>query len=291
MNDQCCRLFFKINNNSSNDYENYNYFNENYNTFNLIDDDQYSYFQSYNDNSFLNENNDNINNNNLYPQKIFGLRKREKPGKKRNLNIDNNDTSKKPYIHTKIKFDNILTKVNVSYVNFLVDLVNIILDNYGRKNLKFKYLDSKIKKNNKISFRKQIKKGTIGDILKNKISPKYTTLDENNNFKVYEKLEKDGLFDILNILENNFLFFFENVYYKNIRKFNLKDFGLMDLEVELPKKVKLYENLLKKSKNDLKFIKYKEKMSQCIKKHFLGGLEEEEEKEEEESTNTNTSSK
>lgn len=209
---------------------------------------------------------------NEIPKVYFGLKKRKRPGKEKE-----NDNGKKPYYHSKMKFDNILIKIQVAYVNFLVNFTNLIIEKYGRIDLKFRLLDSKIKKNNKIELRKHLKEGTIADILKNKISGKYTSLNENNNFEVYEKLEKNGFEDVLKILNQKFLFFFESVFYKNLRKFNLKDFGLMDLEIEIPNKIKLYENLLMKNMKDNNFEKYKIKMEECIKWHFLGGLEKDEE--------------
>lgn len=287
--------FFKNNINSNNYYENI-----------FIFDDKY-YRQIYNDIDFKNEciipkdNNENSTLNDSYQQKLnqnnnniinfeetlplpnfipeqklyFGLKKRGKPGPKKLIKIDQLQSGKKPYIHTKNKFDNILTKIQVSYINFLVSFANVVLETYGKKELKFRFLDSKIKKNNKIENRQKLKEGTIGDILKNKISGKYSTLDKDYNFKIYKELEKDGLSDILYFLNQKFLFFFKNVYYKNLRKFNLKDFGLMDLEIELPKKIEMYENLLMKNQRDIKFEEYKIKIEKCIKKHFLDGIEEE----------------
>ena len=201
---------------------------------------------------------------------LFGLRKRKRPGMTKKY-----DGEERPYVHTKNKFDNILTKLQVSYINFLVYLVNIILEAYGRKDLKFYLIDSKIKKNNKIENRQKLKKESIGDILKNNISKKYSTLSQGANFCTYDKLEKEGLIDILNVLNQKFLFFFENVYLNNLRKFNLNQFGLMNLDVEIPEKIELYENLLMKNKTDPKFEFYKIKMEKCVKRHFLGGLEEE----------------
>lgn len=201
---------------------------------------------------------------------LFGLRKRKRPGINKIY-----DGEERPYVHTKNKFDNILTKLQVSYVNFLVYLVNIILEAYGRKDLKFYLIDSKIKKNNKIENRQKLKKKSIADILKNNISKKYSTLSENANFLTYDKLEKEKLKDILNVLNQKFLFFFEDVYFNNLRKFNLNQFGLMNLDVEIPEKIELYENLLMKNKTDPKFEFYKLKMEKCVQRHFLGGLEEE----------------
>ena len=87
-------------------------------------------------------------------------------------------------------------------------------------------------------------------------------------------MERSGLYDILNILNQKFLFFFDKVYFVNKRQFNLKDFGLNDLEVELPESIKLYENLSNKNIGDADFEEYKIKMEECVKWHFLGGLEE-----------------
>ena len=52
----------------------------------------------------------------------------------------------------------------------------------------------------------------------------------------------------------------------------------MNLEIELPYDIELYENLLLKNKHDAKFEQYKIKMEKCVLRHFLGGLEEEEHK-------------
>ena len=54
----------------------------------------------------------------------------------------------------------------------------------------------------------------------------------------------------------------------------MKDFGLMDLEIELPKIIGMYENLLMKNQGDKTFEEYKIKMEKCIKKHFLNEMEE-----------------
>ena len=238
--------------------------------------------ENNNDNSTFSENNPfrdkNISINSVIPEikelnnpkPLFGLREKKRPGKSKIY-----DGNKRPYVHTKNKFDNILTKIQVSYVNFLVYLVNIILEAYGRKDLKFYLINSQFKKNNKIENRQKLKEGSIANILKNNISKKYSTLSQRSNFDTYDVLEKEGLKDILNVLSQNFLFFFEDVYFKNLRKFNLNQFGLMDLNVKIPEKIELYEDLLMKNKNDPNFEHYKLKMEKCIKKHFLGELEKE----------------
>ena len=281
-------------------FQNNNKLNINYFENNLFNKESYNYKQIPNEEDYF-ENIFNLNDNSNYDDSTFAggllqiyepdflytipkpenhkikflVRKRLKPGKK--IEDNQNNDNKKSYIHSKKKFDNILTKIQVSYINFLIDFINYILELYGRKDLKFRYLDSKIKKNNKSIIRRQQKDGNIGNIIKNKISSKFTTLDKNTNFQIYEELERSGLYeDILNILNQKFLFFFEKVYYNNIRKFNLKDFGLKDLKVELPENIKLYENLSFKNIKDADYEEYMKKMEECVKWHFLGGLEKEE---------------
>lgn len=278
--------FFQENNKLGINYFENNSFNGNYNEIQneedffkyfKIKDNNYSDDSTYIGNSFLSHdsNFEEIIPKPEIPKINFLLNKKKKPGKKK---IDDNqiNNNRKSYIHSKKKFDNILTKIQVSYMNFLVDFINIIIELYGRKDLKFRYLDSKIKKNIKNDIRRKQKEGSIGDIIRNDISPKYKTLKIDNNIQTYDELVKSGLYDILNILDQKFLFFFENVYYNNKRKFNLKDFGLNDLEIELPENIKLFENLSIKNIEDGDYEEYKKKMKKCVKWHFLGGLEEDE---------------
>ena len=261
-------------------YDGINFFNYNYNDeeyfANEVNDNEYNSTFSGSNISIINKNyietdeSLNLSLLNQEPKIYFKLKKR-KPGKKRKLLTDKN-----PYLHTKNKFDNILTKIQVQYINFLINFINIIIEKFGRSDLQFKLIDASLKKHNKIESRKKLKEGTIADVLKNEISSKYTKINKNHNFEVYEELVKNGLVDVINVLNQKFLFFFESVYFKSLRKFNLKDFGLVDLQIELPKKILLYEDLLMKNKKDGNFEEYKIKMERCIKWHFLGGLEADE---------------
>ena len=214
-------------------------------------------------------NNINLNNSENKQEKIFLITKRGRPGKRIT------SYEKKYITHTKHKIDNILTKIQVSYINFLVDLINKILYEINRSDLHFLYLDGKFKKYNTTQKRKELMNATIGDIIKTEISAKYTTIPKNRNNIVYERLKNDNsLSEVMNILNLKFMFFFKNIYYHKLRKFNLKDFGLMDLEIELPLQFQLYVNLLMKNKNDDKFELYKAKMDYCVKKYFLSSPKE-----------------
>ena len=260
--------------------------NNNYDNQMSEDNNNYYYMFSidnYDNSTSGDSNNMNFDNKNIFNEseiltkqdsKIFGLKKRKKPGSQKK---ENNDliNYKKQYTHTKLKFDNILAKVQRSYINFLIEFINTILSSQWRKDLKFLFINSKIKKINKIEKRQELKEQSIGDIIKNEISDKYKNYDKNHNLNLYQELQNEGMQWILDILDKKFLFFFENIYYKSQRKINLKDFGLIDLDIELPSKIELYNDLLNKNKNYFNFDKYKAKMESCVKRHFLGGLEEE----------------
>ena len=136
-NENCVNYYY-------NDEEEYN---TNKMNFILEDNNISTITESFNNNDFINSFESIKPSSDIKrPLFYFGLKKRQKPGKK----IKQKNIGKKPYYHTKNKFDNILIKIQVAYVNFLVNFTNVIIEKYGRIDLKFRLLDSKIKKNNKI---------------------------------------------------------------------------------------------------------------------------------------------
>ena len=86
------------------------------------------------------------------------------------------------------------------------------------------------------------------------------------------KLKEEGQTIILNILEQKFLYFFEKVYYANLKKFDLSSFCEIqsligqnfDLEIDFTKnpKVKTFNDLLNKEK--IKDLDYENKMHKCV---------------------------
>ena len=162
-------------------------------------------------------------------------RKRGKSSLKNNENI-----------HTRMKNDNRLAKIQGSYLSFIIKFLNEIME---KMNLDYKFVDFdfSIKTIIKKCFRKELKNKTIKDIiLEIPISSKNSKHNINHNKNGYKKLYKENQYIILNILEKNYLYFFEKIYYKNCRKLNLRDFDLNDFEIELSKKVKTFEDLLNK---------------------------------------------
>jgi hypothetical protein len=100
------------------------------------------------------------------------------------------------------------------------------------------------------------------------ISPKFSTKDINYNAYIYNRILNLGNNIVLDILEKNFLFFFENLYFKNITKFNLSSFGFEPFEIQLPFDTKTFKDLKLINKIGDSVL-YKKEMEACAKKYFL----------------------
>ena len=206
--------------------------------------------------------------NSTFKNKFIILNK--KRGREKTKNISN---TKKVKIHNKFSDDNIIRKCQVSYINFIIKFMNILCSKF-KINLSFISLDYKFKKIVNRKYRNILVSQTIEKIITNNISPKYKTKNKSINKNNCEIIRQKGLIDFINILNKKFLFFFDKIYFTSNRKFNLKQFNLADIEIELPDDVKLYENLFDKNKNDINFKEYKEKMDETIKKKILPKINE-----------------
>jgi len=170
--------------------------------------------------------------------------------------------------HTKGKNDCRMAKIQASYFTFLISFLNLIMKQFKLK-YHFFQLKGKYKSNINQKFRAFLNKKTIVEILKEApISPKYKNVN-NSNINIINKLIEEGQGTLLNILDKNFLYFFDNIYFKNLKKFNLSSFEPNPIEVNLPQNIKLFKDLLNKNKNDENFNEYKVQMEKCAKKYFL----------------------
>ena len=270
---------FYINNNDSID------FNSEIDSINFLGY-PFNFIQNPENNEDINENQiyylDNINNSTNSndnsssiistpsPKYQFTTNLKKKRGREKNKNI----TDKKNFkIHDKLGEDNIIRKCQVAYINFIIKFMNILCSKF-KINLSFISLDYKFKKIVNRKYRNILVSQTIEKIITNNISPKYKTKNKSINKEICEIIRQKGLIDFINILNKKFLFFFDKIYFTSNRKFNLKQFNLADIEIELPDDVKLYENLFDKNKNDINFKEYKEKMDETIKKKILPKINE-----------------
>lgn len=150
----------------------------------------------------------------------------------------------KPKIHDKNAMDNLLRKVQVHYLSFIISYLNDILKELKYKE-QFLKIDYNFKKTINKDFLDRLKTKKISDIVCIDISKKYKK-DKGANRDIYEKLKKDEI--INNILEQNYLEPFD-VYYKSKKNINLKNYGL-DIEMVLSDNSKMYKDLLKECLKD-----------------------------------------
>ena len=166
-------------------------------------------------------------------------------------------------VHDKFSTDNLLRKIQVHYISFIVSFLNEILEQLDLKQ-QFLKLDYVFKKNVNMKFVESLKQKNLGEIICNKISGKYKK-DENANLKIYEEVKKNEVLN--NILSENYLRFFKNIYYKNNKNINLKEYGL-DKDIKLSKKVKLFDDLLKeKNASDID-KEYEKKINECAIQNY-----------------------
>ncbi len=173
------------------------------------------------------------------------------------------------YEHTPFKNDNKMIKIQVGYISFLIKFINEVIEKKLNLNNNFIDIDYNFKSKIKKEFRKKLNKKRIKDIItKAPISPKFSTYNENYNKNVYNKLLSLGNNVVLDILNKRFLFFFKDIYYKNVTKFNLSLFGFESFEIQLPSDTKMFKDLkMNNTKEDSSL--YKVEMEQCAQKYFF----------------------
>ena len=148
-------------------------------------------------------------------------------------------------------------------MSFIIIFLNEILQ-FLNIDKKFYKIDYEFKKNVSKKFVKSLKRKTLGDIISNKISPKYRNLNVNINVNTCEEIKKNEV--MKKILAQNYLNFFKKIYYQSNKYINLKEYGL-NKNLILSEKVKMYNDLLKSIETF--DIKYKKNIDQCIYNNFL----------------------
>ena len=168
--------------------------------------------------------------------------------------------------HDRNTIDNLLRKVQVHYLTFIIKFLNNVLMALNKKK-KFKRLDYKYKMNINKTFVNSLKITNIGDIIKNsKISKKFKKTDKDYNKNLFEEYKEDKILG--EIFKEQYLMLFRKIYFKNKKKINMKELGLdIDREISLSN-VKMYEDLLK-DKNANNDEEYRSNLNKCIIQHFF----------------------
>ena len=175
---------------------------------------------------------------------IFKTKKLKKRGRRKI-----NNTKRK--MHSKIDYDNVLTKIQVHFLTFLINFSNDIIEPFLQEkkvDKKFKQINYADKKNVKIERMSKLKSGSIKDILQMKISPIYRNYGEDYNKEVYNYISKEAKTDkkfnwINNFFDMNYSEFFENYYYNFNKKINFS------------KETKPFYTLLEENENNPKMKK------------------------------------
>ena len=185
-----------------------------------------------------------------YAKLISGKMLGSKRGRKRKLN------NKSCRIHSGGDEDNLLRKIQVHFLSFIINFVNDVIKTFIKdKNPPlFKNLDYQIKKSIKRSFFNDLKTKKISEILQLRVTPKMKVHDEKVNKRIYSSICSSYPF-MSNFLEENYLSLFKEYYYnKN------KNFIVNGNTIQISSKTKNFNDLLMKNnvyKNKLKNVALK----------------------------------
>ena len=174
--------------------------------------------------------------------------------RRKSIKLLNNKT------HRKSDFDNILAKIQVHFINFIINLSNDALKIIKGKNFRktFKNINYDFKKKINIDFFKKLQSYSIKDILITDISSKYKTLPKNFNKILINEVcnSSKWLEEFFNM---NYISLF-NYYYNNEKTINGK-------EITFSSKTKSFKDLLDNKKNeDIKYL-----LIEAVKSAYFNG--------------------
>ena len=167
---------------------------------------------------------------------LFIAMKKKKRGKK---------PTKTKRIHSKDTIDLVEDKLQVNFINYLVDLGNDMIKSSNNLNTSEKFLKIKYEEKKKSYKPKDIRKLLYNDIFKLTISNtnKKELIKGKTNEKMYEIICKK-LPILKEIFDLKYSYIFQNYYLKNLREFNLNG-----LDIKLSEETKTYNDLLQKDQN------------------------------------------
>ena len=203
-----------------------------------------------------------ISNNTSEQNEINNIMLKKKRGRKplKGIQGKNNKVRKQP---RKYDDDNIIRKNQTHNFNYIQDFNNCLLKEFGIKH-EFKKIDYCFKKKPQFEYFESLKRKTLGDILQLKISQKYTKIDKNHNLKICEEIK--DLPVIKNVLKENYMTFFREVYYKSERKISLKKYGSDEI-LTLSEKINTYKDKV----NSFDDKKYAEIYEATIRQLYING--------------------
>ena len=144
--------------------------------------------------------------------------------------------------------DDLLLKIEVNYINFIVVFLNFLLAKFRKnKGEKFIKISPEFKKNvAEENFAKNIDK-TLAEVISQDASKKYKKYKANHNKILCDEIQKDE--KMKKILNQSYLKLFQEVYYPSNRKINLKSLFGIDEVIYLPEDIEMFKDKFRPKPN------------------------------------------
>lgn len=180
-----------------------------------------------------------INKKNLFKIKLILVSVNKKRGK------EPSKVNKKQE-HNAYSFDNIISKIQVHFLSFLISFLNLCISSHPiNKRIKFLNFEHKIKSKPTKKHIEQVKYLTIKDLLQLwDISIKYTKQSKDTNKRNVQYLSNIPFF--ANLFQMKYLQLF-SLYYNNQQP--LKELTLFGKKIKISKKEKSFYELINSEKN------------------------------------------
>ena len=181
---------------------------------------------------------------------------------------NNGARSKRKNTHTKFEKDNVMKKLNIHFISFIVKFVNFNIKKLiSNKHPLFSNLSYNFKQKINNNNFNELKNKTIGEVLKNEGSNKNkrnVVFLKDHNERVFNSVYKTILKDLLDI---NYIEFFRYVY---LRTSNEK-FVQYCKNYKIPKKILFFDDFLQKEveKDKINGEQYKERLKNLSKIEFI----------------------
>ena len=161
-----------------------------------------------------------------------------------------NETSKKRK-HDASDYDNILRKIQVHYLTFIVNFTNDLIAAFiiNNKELKFKSLSYDLKKTVNHSYVQYLKNKTIGEILQFDASSKNKKYINSINKQIFKKVCEISPF-LANFFNMSYLELFSEYYFKYNR-----EFFFQGKNISLSKNTRIFVDLIQKNSADAEKIR------------------------------------
>ena len=171
--------------------------------------------------------------------------------------------------HNRADFDNLQTKIQVHFINFLINFINDIAHTiFNSNNISFKDINYEAKKRVNHSYIIKLFQNPIKNIITEDITKKYKTLKKqlDYNKKLYNQLTEHSKW-FKDFLEKKYIDFFHLYYYNKNKPLDIVTIDGKTILVS--KKTKSFHHLLNKEKE------LNDKINDLVKNVYFNGYNKE----------------